>query len=348
MRSKKKVKRLSQDEMQQRRIQAALSRKIKNVFTGAGFIYIPTKNHHMDIGLRTVEIDALFVYENVFLLCEDTIEKTNIKDHIRTKNEAIGEIKAHLLDFINRLCVIFPDVSELLRRYDVRKIIVFGLYFSLYDMDLNENDHLRFTHLMLIQPQTLDYFQWIVQCIKCSARNEIFRFLNLKSSQIGHAKSASSNSEIDAPIIYPREFTGLKNNVRVISFMMSAEDLMNTCYVLRKDDWEESIWLYQRLIDKNKIRKIRSFLEMKEEAFYNNIIVALPDNAMIIDASGHQCDLETIDSLDQNCRLMLQKEINSVCIIDGQHRIYAYYKLYPVKRTRERVTFEPTSPVYGR
>ena len=23
-------------------------------------------------------------------------------------------------------------------------------------------------------------------------------------------------------------------------------------------------------------------------------------------------------------------------------------KLYPVKRTRERVTFEPTSPVYGR
>lgn len=24
------------------------------------------------------------------------------------------------------------------------------------------------------------------------------------------------------------------------------------------------------------------------------------------------------------------------------------YKLYPVKRTRERVTFEPTSPVYGR
>ena len=24
------------------------------------------------------------------------------------------------------------------------------------------------------------------------------------------------------------------------------------------------------------------------------------------------------------------------------------FKLYPVKRTRERVTFEPTSPVYGR
>jgi len=25
-----------------------------------------------------------------------------------------------------------------------------------------------------------------------------------------------------------------------------------------------------------------------------------------------------------------------------------FLKLYPVKRTRERVTFEPTSPVYGR
>ena len=45
--------------------------------------------------------------------------------------------------------------------------------------------------------------------------------------------------------------------------MMSAEDLLNTCYVLRKDNWSESIWLYQRLIEKGKIKNIRNFLASK-------------------------------------------------------------------------------------
>ena len=107
--------------------------------------------------------------------------------------------------------------------------------------------------------------------------------------------------------------------------MMSAEDLLNTCFVLRKDNWEDSIWLYQRLIKKSKIKQIREFLEKKGEAFYNNIIVALPDDIAFRDQSKKYVGIDEINDLESNCELILTKEMNSICVIDGQHRIYAHY-----------------------
>lgn len=107
---------------------------------------------------------------------------------------------------------------------------------------------------------------------------------------------------------------------------MSAEDLLNTCYVLRKDNWEDSIWLYQRLIDRNRIKKIRDFLDTKGEAFYNNIIVALPDNVRFLDELDNYKTIDEISDFEGNCKLILPKELNSICIIDGQHRIFAHYE----------------------
>lgn len=86
------------------------------------FTYVPTNDHEMVIGLRKVEIDALFIFENIWLLCEDTIKSANIKEHIRTKNEAFGEIKKNLSSFQDKLIELFPDKAELLNRYDVGRI----------------------------------------------------------------------------------------------------------------------------------------------------------------------------------------------------------------------------------
>lgn len=300
--------------------------KIRNIFTGCGFTYIPTNDQEMIIGLRKVEIDSVFIYENIWLVCEDTVKTSNIRDHIRTKNEAISEINKNLSDFINKLTEILPQYSELLNKYDKDRLKIFGLYISKYELSLSKEDYELFNNLKFVEPQTLGYFQWLVKGIKFSARNEIFRFLNLKNKDIGLISSSSSNAEITAPIIYPKEFTGLKNKVRVVSFMMSAEDLLNTCYVLRKDNWEESIWLYQRLIDNNRLKRVREFIERKGEAFYNNIIVGLPENVAFKDASGNFKTIEEISALEGNCQLIIPKELNSICVIDGQHRIYAHYE----------------------
>ena len=313
-------------------------RQIRSTFTGAGFTYVSTNDHHIFVGHRDIEIDALFIYENIWLICEDTTQRTEIKDHIRTKNEALGEIKSHLQDFVQKLCDLFPDQKELFLKYQTDRIIVFGLYIPLYAPSLSDEDIERFDNLTFVLPQTLNYFKWIVDCIKCSARNEIFRFLKLNNNQIGLRSSSSETRNITVPIIYPKEFTGIKEKVRVVSFMMSAKDLLDTCFVLRKDNWEDSIWLYQRLIKKGKIKQIRDFLDKKGESFYNNIIVALPDNVLFKDAAGDIVGVDKINDLESNCELIIPKEINSICVIDGQHRIFAHYESGVDSRQERRIS----------
>jgi DGQHR domain-containing protein len=324
---KNKKRKIPTEEQIQKRQQRSFSTKIRNIFTGSGFTYIATNGHEMKVGLRKVEIDSLFVYENIWLLCEDTIKTSHIREHIRTKNEAFNEIKANLSDYINGLVNIFPDKIDLLTEYDVSRIKIFNLYISREDIDLTDDEYNLYNNLIFVHTKTFEYFQWIVKCIKHSAKSEIFRYLGISNSDIGLPSSSDSDSKnIKAPIIYPKEFTGLKNGVRVVSFMMCADDLLNTCYVLRKDNWQESIWLYQRLIDKSKIKSIREFIAKNGEAFYNNIIVALPDNAYFINAADKRVNITEIGELDNDCKLVLSKNMNSICVIDGQHRIFAHYE----------------------
>ena len=60
MKKNKKRKPLTPEQLLKRN-KAALKRKIKNIFVGAGFNYIPTNNHEMNVGLRKFEIDSLYI-----------------------------------------------------------------------------------------------------------------------------------------------------------------------------------------------------------------------------------------------------------------------------------------------
>lgn len=324
MKNNRSKKSLTPEKIEKRE-KAAFKTKIRNIFVGTGFQYIPTGGHNIFIGNREEEIDSMFIYENIWILCEDTIKTTDIRDHIRTKNEAFGEIKTNISSLKEILIELFPERKEFINKYEPERIKPFCLYISKNELSLSKQDYDLYNNLIFVEPQTLNYFQWVVKGLHFSARNEIFRFLKIKLKDIGLPKSSGSISEITAPIIYPKEFTGLTNKVRIVSFMMSAGDLLNTGYVLRKDNWENSIWLYQRLIDNNRLKKVRCFIEEKGEAFYNNIIVALPDTVSFKNSAGEPTTLDKINELDGNYQLIIPKELNSICIIDGQHRIFAHY-----------------------
>ena len=323
-------------EIQVKRKKSTLKRKIKSVFQGAGFSWIPTNDHEFFIGHRRVEIDALFIYENIWLMCEDTI--SNNRDHIRTKNEATAEIRNNIQAFINILTKQFPDMEDVITKHSNSRIKLFSLYISSEELSISEDDRLLFSELIFVQPKTLSYFQWIVQCIKKSAMSEVFRFLGVKSADVGSISSSADSSVITAPIIYPKSFTGLTNDVRIVSFMISAEDLLRTCYVLRKDNWTESIWLYQRLIDKTKIKNIRSFLGKEGASFYNNIIVGLPDTVRFKNSKGDYKKISDISEFEDDYELILPKEYNSICVIDGQHRIFAHYESGGDTRQEKRIS----------
>lgn len=313
------------EEQKRKKKEAAFRLKIRTTFVSAGFSYLPSNGKEFKIGHRVVELDHLFVYDNVVLICEDTCGKGKDKDHIRKKNESSQEIKNHLKEFFAWMVATFPDKRALVEKYRPERYNVFYLYIPQNELDLTADERGLYENLLFVEPETLSYFYRISQCIYYSARYEIFRFLGIKNEHLGNSRSEGAKTTIKAPIIYPEDVTGLRNGVRVVSFMMSAEKLLRTAYVLRKDNWEESIFLYQRLIEKEKIKGIRAFLSSKGEAFYNNIIVALPDNVTFEDDSGNPISKDKIGDF-QHCKLVIPDEMNSICIIDGQHRIFAHYE----------------------
>lgn len=303
----------------------AFRKKIRSSFTDAGFTYFSTLDKHFPIGTRTVELDYLFLYENIIVICEDNTKQKKDIDHIRNKNESFAEIRNNKTAFLNWLSNTFPEKATMVKQYRPERYFLYYIYISQTELEITEDEKNRYSNLLFWDPETLSYFNRMAQCIQHSARYEIFRYLGLKNDEIGFSGSEGGKTTIKAPIIYPQEATGLRNGVRVVSFMMSAEKLLRTSYVLRKDSWEESMFLYQRLIEKDKVKSIRAFLAQKGEAFYNNIFVALPDNVTFEDDAGTPILVENIGDF-QHCKLVLPDEMNSICIIDGQHRIFAHYE----------------------
>lgn len=323
---KKKILTEEQKEEQKRKIRdRAFKRRIKNVFVNAGFNYLKSGGIEFSIGGRKIELDSIYLYENIVIICEDTGSTSHNKDHIRKKQEAFNVIKENVDDFLTWLKDTFCEYKKELDNYENEKYIFSFLYFSQIELPLTDDEKKLYPLIRFIEPTTLNYFYKVSQCIKLSSKYEIFKFLGIEKNQIGNATNQSSTTQFAAPIIYPKEMTGLRNGVRIVSFMMSAEALLSMSYVMRKDNWEESMWLYQRLIDSQKIKKIRHFIAEKGQSFYNNIIVALPDDVSFRSNDGKPVDIKDIGNFE-SCKLEIPDKMNSICVIDGQHRIYAHYE----------------------
>lgn len=329
-RTKRKTRKLTQEQklaLAKKRRETNFRKKIKSSFVDAGFTFFPTVNKEFKIGNRAVELDYVFMYENIIIICEDNCKEKKDKDHIRSKNESFSEIKKNSQTFVDWLANTFPEHSESVKKYRIDRVLLYYVYISQNDIALTEDERKRYNNLNFWDPDTLSFFNRMAQCIHYSAKYEIFRYLGIRDDDIGYSRSEEGKTVIKAPIICPQDAMGLRNGIRVVSFMMSAEKLIRTSYVLRKDSWQESMFLYQRLIEKEKIKGIRKFLAEKGVAFYNNIIVALPDSVKFEDDSDSHKLLSVNEVADfQHCKLVLPDEMNSVCVIDGQHRIFAHHE----------------------
>lgn len=307
-----------------RREQSAFARRIRTTFTNAGFAYLATSGIERKFGNKVGELDQVFVFENIILICEDTVEKSP-RDHLKNKKLLADEILANVGDLIDWLRTDFPEKLAGFDEYDVARYKVFFLYFTKNDLVLDDDDMALFSSVKVVQPSTLGYFHKMTQNIKRSARTDIFRFLDIHSADIGAPDAAGAAKKIPTSIIYPTDNTGFQNGVRVVSFMMSADMLLRNAYVLRKDNWQETIELYQRLIERDRIQKIRKFLTDRKSTFINNIIVSLPSGVEFRDPAGNVVPLKSVSSFDSHT-MLIPDEMNSICVIDGQHRIFAHYE----------------------
>lgn len=311
------------EEQKQRRVNRAFTRRIQTVFRNAGFIHIPTEGIERKFGTKVGELDNVFVHENVILICEDTTSSPkNVKDHLKNKKLLFDEIEKNRQSFLDWL---LTDFEDRMPEYALSRYKIFFLYFSKHSFLLDPDDLILFRPVKIVEPATLNYFHKLAGNIKLSARSELFRFLELKNEEVGSADSGVASKKISATIIYPDDSTGLKNGVQLVSFMLSAQTLLDNSYVLRKDNWENSIQLYQRLIEKNRIQDIRKYLARKKTTFINNIIVSLPKGTTFSAQDGRSIDPSELDAFHAQ-QMLIPDEWNSICIIDGQHRIYAHYE----------------------
>lgn len=298
---------------------------IEEIFKLSGFTSLPVEGEYFNItGRPNCELDHCFILENIIIICEQTTGKKDT-DHLLKKQETANIItkndstKTEFLDFLSE------KFNNFKNKFEINRWKIFYLYFSKNQIDFDSKDKERYNKLKFIDTETFNYFSTMSKCIKKSFKYEILRFLDIKKEDYGKISSSDSSSSHNVSIIYPNDVTGLKNGVGVVSFMMSPEKLIETSYVLRKDSWGDNIGLYQRLLTEKRIKKIRKFVIDKKKTFFNNIIVGLPDSTKIYNEDGKEINVSQLSKY-QNCKMSITQDFNTISIIDGQHRIYAYYE----------------------
>ena len=320
------MSKLSPDDRKQRHEQRVLHNKIVSTFKALGFVYLRTEHNQFNLGGRNMELDAMFCYENVLILSEDTI--TQKHDHLRTKDDTMQRIRGNLGEFLRIIDGMVEGFKDLHGQYETSRVKVFYIHICGTKDSFSQSEKEEFPNILLWGNMELEYFKWLGECIHYSARFELFRYLGLSKSDIGNVQSTVHSANAQMPIIYPPNYIGPIQGCRVVTFMLSAAELLEMGYVLRKEGWAKQSGLYQRLLDKSKMIRIREYIVKKESSFFNNIIVALPGNAVVMDSNNltHSIFDHSSGRQDTGLYLSLPSEYNTLGIIDGQHRVYAYHE----------------------
>lgn len=364
-----KKSKLTKEQKNENKKRSEFRKQIKNIFTFSGFKSLKVgRNFYM--GGKPNELDHCFIYENIIIICEDTLKNLKEKEksiksgepykdnHKLRKDETSRIIMQNPKVFIEELIKDNSDCEEL----DTYKYNEFKIYYFYFEYGLKKvlnDDITRYNNLIFIDSSTMNYFVTMSKSVKTSFKYEIFRFLKLKRNDIGKPDPCGSNNikSIKTSIIYPDSVTGFENGIRMVSFMMRPSDLLENSCVLRKDGWDKKVDLYQRLIEPKRIKSVRDFVVANQTTFLNNIIVTLPYGIKFYKNTQEgqkELKLEEITNYSSDIEMHIPADFNSMAIIDGQHRVFAYYEDYDqtnlneikIKKLRKELNLLVTGIIY--
>lgn len=325
--AKKKKRKVKQALTDLQKKQKKLHKDVGDIFTFMGFKSIKTGGKDVTIGLQTSDCDSVHIYENIILICEETAGSKD-DNHLRKKNDFYEEVAKHKADFIDWLKTNWPEKFENETTYTTARYKIFYIYISRETVEENKRE--RYNQLKYIDGKALRYFLKVADSIRYSARNEIFKFLGLDLKHIGPTQQ-SAQQYAYSTVIFPEDVSGMPSGVQLVSFVMKAKELLDCAYVFRKEHWnEDSGFYYQRLIDKPKISSIRKFLVKNKRTFIDNIIVSLPKEVKFctVDDDGNEIDnieVSEVSDFTTNIKIKIPYNINSIGIIDGQHRVFGHH-----------------------
>lgn len=317
----RKISKSKRRTVQVKSADALLLGKIRTIFAGAGFDEYNTDNKKITLATGWAgDIDRTFICENVVVLCERT---TTSKpwDHLKPKIHFFTAAYADKKDCIAKLMEVDSDLRTAIEQsmYDLSQLQVCIVYVS--EVEIPEDKQLLASFIRYMHLQELRFFLHLVKCVQSSGKFELLRFLGVSAKDFGSvvANGQSIADKTYDAFLLPTEHSSLPQKHEVLSFYADPEFLLQTCYVLRQDGWREEGALYQRLLVPKKLRAMRKHLVNNERVFVNNIIVTLP-------LETRTESYASPGSGNRRVKLTIPHAFNSTAIIDGQHRVFCYYK----------------------
>ena len=272
---RKKRKKLSQAEKLQRRTQRKLYREFRAFIRELGFSQIKSDKIEITVSSRPGEIDDIFIFENVLVLVEYTIGKPD-SAHVLKKKPFFDNIISDVPGFLEIARAKYPELSGQLKGiYDDQHYHVRIMYVPLYEAA--PETIAACPDVIFLQGGLKKYFFALSKTIERSARVEFFSYLKLAWNDIGTAAiTASMPSNDYTGQLLPEAMSSFPSGFKVVSFYADPERLIGSAYVLRRDGWRDSSHLYQRILVRSKIKKMRRYLIDQKRVFVNNIIATLP------------------------------------------------------------------------
>lgn len=323
--SKKKAK-LSPEQKLQQRNQRRLYRDFASLMRELGFSAVKTDRVEIEVGGRKGELDDLFVNENIIVLVEYTIGKPD-SAHILKKMPLFDNILADIPGFLGLAREYYPDLPKALKEiYDDSHYQVRILYVPLHEA--SQETIAACPRITFLQGGLKKYFFALSKTIQRSARVEFFSYLKLSWNDIGDGiLSSSSQSHEYAGQLLPDSMSSFPSGFRVVSFYADPERLIPAAYVLRRDGWRDSSHLYQRVLVRGKIAKMRKYLIDQKRVFVNNLIVTLPAETALNEPSAKGANVPEKDlNKARPVTVSIPVGYSKIGIIDGQHRLFCYHE----------------------
>ena len=325
---KKKRVKLTPEQRRENAVKRAFYSQVRTVFTRTGFSRIPeAADKEFEFENRLGDFDDVFIRENIIICVEYTLSnEAQIGDHVKNKAHLFRLIHGNRSSFISLLLQRFPAIrGAISNRFHDNQLRIRIVYCSHFEV---KSAHVALTpETRFMSRATIQYFKSLAETVRVSARHELFQFLELPFKEIGENGSLPDDLGEGSfrGSLLPETRSNFPSGYKVVSFYVSPAALLSRAYVLRKDGWRDVDGLYQRMIDRKKIESIRTHLRQKERVFVNNVIVTLPAATRLDDLSGNEVSPSGIDETTP-VAVRLPQEANSVGIVDGQHRIFAYYE----------------------
>jgi len=285
---------------------------IKSYFPTPGNLKVSSLSGEKETGLN-IEIDGLLLIGSVLIIIEIKNAKSNKTKNFLFNSTLIRECEHSRLVKAYKIPKTFWHDIENVQEY---RHLYINMNLNFNSSDINKSKYKgSFSYikdLFFLDNENIKYLDYLTKVIGAFAKFELFALLNLESGEI----DSSSNSEFSLESFFEiknRIVTTQGDKADIFVFSMKVNELLSISTVSRYNGlpliFDNTLEGYQRIIKEGKVKDIATnYIKNRPYVIFpNSILLLLPTSSKI-----------------EGKELKIQNKYNSLEVIDGQHRLFAF------------------------